>query len=137
MVASKASLGSGLVFWFGFSGFFWIWIRVFQDFECFGFFWIWIRFFSQFVGFKRFLQGLDWLVFQAWIVGFFRIWICGFLRISGSVGFPGYRGIDIRYQSTSDTNIELAGCLCKRKSTLYGYENYEGHFPESFFSSYK
>lgn len=73
------------------------------------------------------LQGLDWLVFQAGSLLVFQDLDCGFPGF-GSFGFSGYRRIDIRYQSTSGTNIELAGCLRKRKSTSNGYENYDGHF---------
>ena len=58
-------------------------------------------------------QDLDWMV----------------LRMLDRLAFPGYREIDIRYQSTSDTNIELLGWLHKRKSTRGGYENYYVNFP--------
>jgi len=57
--------------------------------------------------------------YKVWIGWSFRIWTVVSLD-AGSLVFSGYRRIDIRYQSTSGTNIELEECPRKRKSTRSG-----------------
>lgn len=136
--SSMAFSGFGSVFqvldlrsFFGFwtSRFFWIWnFLVFLDLDLLAF--------QQFgFGLVGFFKGLDLVGLSVWILLAFQDLDRWFSDKLDSIGFRRDIGrIDIRYQSTSGTNIVRLRPLHKRKSTLYGYENYYRQFPEALFT---
>jgi hypothetical protein len=117
--------------------FFWIFgLQGFSGSGTFGFSGSGLLVFQQFgFGFFGFFKGLDFVGLWIWILLAFQDLDRWFSDKLDSIGFRRDIGrIDIRYQSTSDTNIVRPRPLCKRKSTLYGYENYDSQFPERLFN---